>query len=379
MMGDYMKISIITLHNIKNYGSALQTYATQCKFEQYGMDVEIVDFNRKGTSDDELLEALVKRSKFGKNFFTRILYREFQRPNVKKGCSVFNEFLKKYINLTPNKYHTLAELRANIPSADIYCTGSDQVWNSGWNEGILEEFFLEYAPKGSRCITYASSIGKDKLDDWELNRTKELLRKYNAISVREASAVKILSDMSIKSVQVIDPTLILDTNQWEKIIDKPVIKEKYILVYQLYRNKQFDKYANAVAKKMGYKLVRISYKYDQLLKKGKFIWMPKVTEFLSLFYNAEFVITDSFHGTAFSINFNKKFISIYPYKYSGRISSILKLTGLEERHLSDYKDFEIINKEIDYKRVNEILSNERKKTDQFLKFALKSAEEQKKC
>ena len=157
--------------------------------------------------------------------------------------------------------------------------------------------------------------------------------------------------------------------QIKKIL-KRRIKEKYVLVYQLNSNPEFERYQVEFAKKHGLKLVRFCCRYDQLSKPGKHILIPDVLEFPSMIYHSEYVLTDSFHATAFSINLNKKFVSVYPEQYGGRIKSLLELTGLQSRHLTGYDDFYLNDKGIDFAPVNMIIDEQRCITENYIKRAI---------
>lgn len=362
-----MKISIITLQAVKNYGSVLQAFATQEKFKEYGLDVEIVNFIRKDCLKHNLMKTWLRKDNGIKRFIKAIILY----PTLVKWEKVFDEFLDKHLNLSKKIYTTEEDFERNIPNADIYCTGSDQVWNSEWNKGIVLPLYLSYAPDDKRKIAFCASFGRQKLDKWEIKEIQKYLERYDFISVRESSAVKILDNIGIKnSQQLLDPTLIMNKNFWLKYVSNRMIKQDYLLIYQLNSNKNFDDYAKKVAKRKKLKLVRLCTRYDQVLKNGYPILIPKIENFISLFYYANLIITDSFHGTAFSINLNKNFISIYPSEYAGRIKSILNLVGLQNRHLNSYNDFSIVDKNIDYSKVNSVLLQERIKVDNFLKLAV---------
>jgi hypothetical protein len=367
-----MKISVITLHTVKNYGSVLQTYATQYLLEKLGHEVEFVDFWREFNIDSNLLKTSIASSKtWNKNSINRLMFNIIKTPSFARQKKLFNGFLKRYINLTNRCYFSMQDLLKDVPQADVYCTGSDQIWNSNWNNGIIEPFFLEYVPEKKKCIAYAASFGKNVLEEWEKEKTKQLLQKYHAISVREQSGLNILEDLGIKGcVHVLDPTLALNSADWSKITAPPVVKQKYVLVYQLNKNREFDNYAKNFAKNMGLKLIRLGFAFDHFFKPGKLICIPEVEEFLSLIKNAEYIITDSFHGTAFSMNFNKNFAVIYPNHFSTRLQSILSLTDLENRVIDNYNDFCILEQQINYDNVNVILEKERKRTIDFIHNAL---------
>lgn len=367
-----MKVGLITLHNVKNYGSVLQTYATQKLFRDLGCEVDVINYSRKELMDENLLENRINTSRiFSQNFITRMIGKILLGNSVKKQCKVFNEFLNKNINLT-KRYNSFEELVENVPEADIYCTGSDQVWNSDWNKGIQKAFFLEFVQDKPK-ISYAASFGKSELDQEEIEITKEMLKKYDHISAREKSAVKIIHDLGIKEVEhVLDPTLMLNKEEWSKLKTDIKHKGKYILVYQLNtKNPEFDQYVKKLSRIKKIPVIRVSNVIYQAFKYGKFVYCPTVNEFLTYFLNAEYIVTDSFHATGFSINFNKKFVSIFPKKFSTRLQSILELTGLENRRVQDFNNFSIIDKEIDYQKVNEIIEKERKKSMDYLKNAIK--------
>lgn len=195
-----------------------------------------------------------------------------------------------------------------------------------------------------------------------------MLARYHAITVRENSAVTLLEEMELKCAgQVLDPTLLLDKEEWMHFIHKE-IQGRYVLVYQIHNNPILDRYAMKFAKHVGLPLYRVSPSLHQIMRGGKFIFLPDVGEFLSYINNATYIVTDSFHGTAFSINFNKQFIEILPNTKTGsRNQSILQLTGLQDRIVTDYNDFSIATKMIDYTFVNGIIKEERKKSYCILK------------
>ena len=368
-----MKVDVITLHNVKNYGSALQTYATQKTLENLGCEVEIINYYRKDLIEEKLVENRINGSNiFSKNVITRFVGKLFLKPSVEKQCKKFKDFFDGNINLTKQKYYSNEELKENLPIADVYCTGSDQVWNSDWNRGIEKAFFLDFVPQDKKKIAYAASFGKDKLNENEIDITREMLSKYKYISVREKSAKEIIENLGINNVEhVLDPTLLLTKTEWENLKVDIKHKMKYILVYQLNtKNPEFDKYVMKLSKYKKMPIIRVSNVSYQRLKYGKFVNCPGVKEFISYFLNAEYVVTDSFHATAYAINFNKKFLSIFPKKFSTRLQSILDLTQLQERRVTDFNDFSLIDKEIDFDKVNKIIDKEREKSIKYLKKAI---------
>lgn len=372
-MNKKIHITVITLQNIRNYGSALQALATQHVMKTLGLECDFIDYWRKGYNT----LSRVKEWTNGKNIFLRILKGLILLPTFIKQNRIFDRFNRHYLNLIPGHFTNEEEIKKGLKIiSDIYCTGSDQTWNSGWNGGILPEFFLNFVPDNVKRISYAASFGKATLDEDEIDITRKYLKKYHAISVREKSAVDIIEkQLGLQSVtHVLDPTLQVDSSFWLSLLNENQIKRKdkgkYVLIYQLNTNHKFDEYAKLFARKKGWKLYRFCTRYDQFFKCGKSMLVPEITEFISLIANAGCVITDSFHATAFSCNFNTPMICIFPASYSSRLDSLLRLVGLEHRHLADYDDFSFVdNTSVDFANVNKVLERERIVGLNFLKNA----------
>ncbi len=354
-----MKISVITLHAIKNYGSALQTFATQKMFENYGFDVEIINFIREDNLKQNLLNAWC-----GSN----ILKRMVMLPTIKRWEKVFDGFLSKYVNLSDKTYTYEQDFENFVFDSDLYCTGSDQVWNTDWNSGIIKAMFLNFVPSDKYKFSYAASFGKSNLSDDEVRATKDYISEYNFISVREDYAKDMLKKYyQYENVyQVLDPTLGFDGDFWRQHAPKNKIKGDYILIYNLNRSKEFDNYAKALSEKMNVPLVRFCTRYDQFYRPGKSMFIPDIFEFVTMIDNAKYVLTDSFHATAFSLNLGTQPICIYPNEFGGRLQSILTLTESEQCHVKNYDDFDIASKALDKEKVHSILNAERQKLKTYL-------------
>lgn len=362
-----MKVAVITLHAIKNYGSVLQTLATQKKFEEFGCEVEIINYLRPDSLDKNVYKRWTANDKFPVNILKSIVLF----PTAQKWKKVFWGFLRENVNLTPRMYLSEKDLKEDMPEADIYCTGSDQVWNSTWNRGFIPEFYLSFVPDDKKKISLSASIGKEDFEEWEKKDAYRLLKRYDAISVRESNAVSILNNIGIEDVEhLVDPTLLMTRDFWTSLACNRVVKEPYVLIYQLNRNPQFDEYAVEFAKRKKCKLVRLCTRYDQIRLPGKAIVLPEVDGFVSLLANAEYVITDSFHATAFSLNLNTEVICVYPNEFSSRLESILKKTQTENRHLENFHQLDIADVPIDFTKVNFYFDREREKADSWLRKAL---------
>lgn len=364
-----MKIGMITLHRSRNYGSVLQAFALQRKLEDMGCNVEVIDYYPERYSSFGLLKRLKNKidPKWRKIPGVALAAQLMISVSYVKKKIIFDGYLKRKINLSEKTYKTKEDLYANVPKADMYCTGSDQVWNSHWNEGIDFPLYLDFVADAYIKFAYAASFGKGDLDTEELMTVKNLLAKYDYVSIREISGLKIVDKMGIAhGIQVLDPTLLFCAEEWDKYVSKKSSRQKYILTYNLHHDRNLDKYANELSQRTNLPIYNISYNWHDIIRKGKLKWCPSVEEYLRLIKDAEHVIADSFHATVFSLVFHKQFVVLYPDLAGSRLTSILSLTGLMERGIFNFSDTSLADKKIDYTKVDQILQEERKKADSFL-------------
>lgn len=359
------KASVITMHRIYNYGSVLQTYATQKVLENTGVQCEIIDYISPCRAKVPLFLEYPPRLE-GRRI-KKVFYYIAKVPSFILKDITFGGFIKKYINLSSRQYITNSDLLADVPKADIYITGSDQVWNSKYNHGVDKSYYLNFAPEDATRIAFVSSFGRNTLSEEEENAVKPMLKKYKSISVREDSAVSILSKMEIESTCLIDPTLQLDKSEWIKLASKRLVKEKYLLLFLLYNEDNgATEYAINVAKKKGLKVVKLSWEIQKPKEIDRLFTHRCPEDFLSLFSSADFVVTNSFHGVAFSINLNRQFAFVPRTEFNGRIESLLRLTGLESRKVIDQNNTDLASRIINYAEVNDILNNERIRAKKYL-------------
>lgn len=367
-----MKVSVLTLHAVCNYGTQLQAYATQEKLKDFFEDVEFINYKRNDTYGKGLIDSFAK----GNIFKALAIF-----PTIMRWKSVFGKFQKNNLNLSKKIYLKSEDFSNFICDSDAYISGSDQVWNSGWNNGIIGEMYLNFVPKNKLKFAFSSSFGKSKLTKEEIDKTKNFINQYKMISVREESGLEILTNQYkyYNAIRLVDPTLAVDDQFWRNFgkKSKKVIKEKYILIYNLNRSKDFDEFAKEISRKTGLKLYRFCTRYDQIFRNGKSLVIPKIEDFINLVDNAEYVLTDSFHAAAFSMNLNTMPICVYPKNYSSRISDFLKLVDSEQVHVKAYNDFDVINRKVDFEKVNLILKREREKVEKFLLEVKNIIEEEK--
>lgn len=368
-----MKIAILTLPLHTNYGGILQCYALQTVLERQGYDVKVLTkplYTR--TYYIIWFFAIIKR--FFKRIFLgekiSILYAPYQLEikNVRKNT---NLFIDRYIH----KYLTRSLSKKISKKFDAIIVGSDQVWRAKYVN--LEDYFLSFlGDEKIKRIAYAASFGVDNISEYspeQLEKCIHLLRKFDYVSVRELSGVNICHRyFNINAIQLLDPTLLLAPNDYLSLIDKKNINEPLgnMLVYILDKTDEKVQLVNKIAAERGLVPFWIGIENKSESLSTGYSVKISVEQWLYSFEKADFVFTDSFHGCAFSILFNKQFIVIgNKERGMSRFTSLLSIFQLDERLIYSKNDYEnrIINlsTDIDYKIINNILSIERDKSYDF--------------
>lgn len=330
------RIGIITIHKIYNYGSVLQAYALQVVCESLGYVVEVIDYKFPNE---------FHQSKFGNRRDPRLSFNEklikllflwklfLQHKHIQK-------FVYKFLNLSKDEYLSPQQLKRNPPVYDIYMTGSDQVWNPRYCCGDTS-FLLDFV-EGAKKISYSASIGSSDIDKTYYDIYSVLLEKYAYISVREQSGKSLIERFIRKKVDVVlDPTLLLTAEQWNRIAtNKRLIKSKYILCYFL--NYSFNAFpyvyelAEYMQKEMGCSIVWVARPPYRMNRNIISYVEASPEDFLALIRDSEMVLTTSFHGTAFAVNYAKPLFSIVENKKSldSRQIDLLSSLSLYNRILS---------------------------------------------
>lgn len=357
-----MVINVITRHAPTNYGSLLQAIATQRVIMNLGHECRIINYIPKCETGVRMpITQLEQKTKWRRNPIKKAVYLMVAEPETLLMDRKFLAMRKKYLLMGPYCATTgeLKKLYAEKKD-EVFLTGSDQVWGPISTGHYDPTYFLDFVPKSSRKLAFASSFGKAIFDEQTLKEYRVLLKKYDSLAVRENVAVELLKKMDISAKQVLDPTLLMDADAWSEYV-KPMKKpEKYVLVYQIHANSDLDHYAVKFAEKAELPLLRVSPLLHQAKRSGKFVYCPDISGFLDLVKNATYMVTDSFHGTAFAINFNTQFVEVLPNTgTSSRNQSILELTGLTDRIVRDLNDFSYIDQEIDFKEANEKIGTSR--------------------
>lgn len=356
-----MKVAVISRHYIINYGSLLQTLATQEVIRQLGHDPIIIDYVRFDEHFSRVERANIQlKPHYNNNVIKRCIYLMLREPeNVVAGKKFFKE-RKKYLNLS-DYYEFFDELKNKPPLADVYITGSDQVWGPMAAGAYDPAYFLSFLDNEKR-VAYAASFGRTQKEFSQkvIESFKDWLGKYSTVLVREISAQTLCTDIGIDSKIVLDPTLLLSAKEWRRVLSirDSLISQKYVMVYQVHNDKRLNRYAIKYAKEHKMLLVRVSPFLHQMTRGGKFVYCPTISDFVNLLSHATCLITDSFHGTAFAINFNVPFIEVMPNNSTGtRNESILDLCGLKDRILIN--DDDVAEKPIDFSTANNFLEKQR--------------------
>ncbi len=379
------KVGIIThFYESVNYGGVLQAYALTKKLNTNGVDAEQICYplctkhlkKNKKTIKRALIYFCTKSRKIIRTVFGR-KKTPARKKILGKRELCFETWGKEYVPQSSVVYGEKTINHAN-EIYDCFIVGSDQVWNYEW---YSKNLFLDFAKKNKKKIAYAASIGHETLDDYQKKVFKKHLKTFSVVSVRENSSVEMLKDISPVPVEhVCDPVFLLGKNEWEKVTSERLVDEKYVFCYFLGEDAQIREIATEYVH--GKKLKTVEIDGVVVGESNCEFADIRLTDidpsgFLSLVKNAEYVITDSFHATAFSAIFEKEVFVFERAKEKGmssRISSIASVLGCEE-HFCDTKEKRSVHylkglDPINYAKGFEKLDIQIEKSKNFLKNAL---------
>lgn len=323
-----MRIGIFTYHRAHNYGAVLQCYALQTYLRTLGHDVFVVDY-KPSYFNYGLFVWYKWISANPVKLFHKIRHQLKTFGLQHKRYVGFNNFIENFIS----PYDL--DLQNTNSGVDCFIFGSDQIWRK--NGDVFDPvFFGDFkAAKNAKLISYAASMGLDALTKDEGKQIAEWLSHFDSLMVRETSLQSLLSPLTEKNINVVvDPTLLLSSNEWDKIAQRPPINKPYVLVYQVIDNPATLQIAQKAAKSTNAEVIVLASKVDSKEANYKIIYDATPQEFIGWIANATMVVTTSFHGTAFSIIYRRPFISVKQNRPSDlRISSILEAFELRERFL----------------------------------------------
>lgn len=380
------KIGLTVCYDTKNFGSQLQVLATINKIEDLGYNTEIIRYKKKITpifiyqTIPRFFNPYFVRSKLSGFKVKRFLHNH---PDIKDKINIRNRkfeiFVKENFKNLSNYYEGWEKLKKHSnKNYDTFLCGSDQLWLPS---NLGSHFYtLEFAKPNKKKISYATSFGVSHIPFFQKIHTKKYLSKFDFLSCREEKGAQIIKDIANKEATVVcDPTLLLTSKEWNKIIPtKEIIKEKYILCYFLGDNIEHRKIAKKIKKKTNLKIVSIPFLdcfIEEDIKFGDYqMFDIDAKDFVNLIRNAQYILTDSFHGSVFSILNHKQFIIFNRFSNdsknsrNSRIDSLLSRLDLKNRRYYDNEN--ILFEEIIYNNVETKLQNIRKESLDFLKKAL---------
>ncbi|HIT70290.1 MAG TPA: polysaccharide pyruvyl transferase family protein [Candidatus Scatovivens faecipullorum] len=382
------KVGLVTCYFKSNYGSLLQAYATQKFLDSLKIENETINIDKnidfkKGKRKyytSQIFNFTFVKSKLGmiKLKFDKKINKELGK-NISIREKKFKEFRNQF-RLT-KELNTYAELKEYCKNFDNVLVGSDQLWLP---VNVVSDYYtLNWVPDEINKISFSTSFGISSIPEKYEELYKKFLNRINYLSTREESGKKIIKDLTDRDAKVVcDPTLLFNKEEWMDIQEKEaIIKEKYILCYFLGNSIEYRKFAERLKEKTGYKIISINHcdeyvKYsDVFADETPYDIGP--AEFLNLIRNSEYVCTDSFHGTVFSLINNVKFFVFRRYNKKSKVStnsrldSLLETVNLKERLLEGNENIDkTIEMNIDFSNVNKKLEEFRSDSKEFLEKAL---------
>lgn len=334
-----LRIKTLTCHHVYNHGSSLQAYALQRFLTSLGHEVKIIDY-RPSYLDQRSNFFCISPTWAARGVLARMVYLGSKvlprlRWRLQSNCKPeFDEFTSLHLRLTTKRYGSIDSLRESSPAADLYLAGSDQIWNTLYWNGRDPAFFLDFGAEETIRASYAASFGTDTLVPECVDFVRDKLVRLDAISVRETHGITILEGLGIKGSQhVLDPVFLLEAEDWEAVVDHSInINERYLLVYDFENSAEFRHLAQRLAGTLGVKIYSVN-NYCRTHYADRDFFEVGPPRFLSLIQNAELVVSNSFHATAFSIIFGKEFLVIgrQKDKVNSRMESLLRSAGMSER------------------------------------------------
>ncbi len=370
---DKRKVGVMTWHTHENFGTALQAGATNIVLELLGYESDLINYIPKPKITDATFTDLIWRCKNKAKFIINPVYASTERSEL------FKEFLKKSAGYSATctsfpELHDLNEIY------DAFICGSDQVWTPIYFDS---KYFLDFVENPNKMIAYAPSMGTSKIENlYVREKMKNLISRFKHLSIREQQGAKIIKELTGQEAKVVlDPTLLMTPAQWDSHIKESEcekIQGEYIICYFLGEANKYMNYVKELSKKLSVPYYVIPVTREQKNSNNCVPFEVGPCEFVSLIKNAKYVVTDSFHGTAFSVNYNipfvvfKRFKDNNPKNENSRIYSFLNMFGLDER-LVDYKKSVGDVTGCDFSVANDKLVHKREESLSYLKNALESA------
>ena len=367
-----MHTGLITFHFAHHYGAQIQAYATMRAIRELGHDCQIIDFRLPHTTEtNHLFKKPDSVRALASNVHTALHYGSMKRRHDR-----FEAFVAEQMDLSPKQYTSDEELRREPPAYDVYVAGSDQIWNPYIyvNKQFEPAFLLDFVREG-RKIAYAPSLGVPTLSQPYDGQLRDYLASFSALSARESRGKELLEGITGREVSlVLDPTLLLTGDQWGELAAVPAVKGPYILCYFISDPGEVGARAQELHSRTGWPIVQLAGMRRRLPGAERVVFDAGPREFLGLFQNAACVCTNSFHGSVFSLQFDRPFFTAMSPKekaepaYS-RIYSLLSRLGCTDR-IVGLPDSAAADAEMDYAAIHRKLAEARAESFAYLKNAI---------
>lgn len=378
------KIGLCVCQETRNYGSQLQVLATEVAVEKLGYEYEIIRYKKKYDlrfiikSLPRLFDPLLMKGKIS----AYILNKKIKKyPELYEKCKernkIFDRFAERYFTKLSPIFYGYDALKDAAKDYETFLVGSDQLWLPS---GLATGFYnLQFVPEDKRKIAYATSFGVSKIPMYQRNKTAKFLKRFHYLSSREKSGTNIIKQLTERDVPVVvDPTLLLTPEDWREIIPfRRIVEEKYIFCYFLGNNYEHRKAAKELQRMTNLKIVTLPLLDNFVQEDLKFadicLFDAASDDFVNLIRGAEYVLTDSFHGSVFSILNEKLFCTFDRFNdgtgsRNSRIDSLCQQLNLESRRYDG--DIFRVKTQIDYDKVNQLREERRQESLQYLKTAL---------
>lgn len=367
-MSDKKKIGILTFHNAHNYGAVLQAYALKTKLNRMGYEASVLNYRNKYIAKTyrkvlhiDFWKRDILPSRWGK-VIREVRDVFYGLPEWQRQWKVFENFIGEKLLDGDNKQLSLEDVADK--NCDVYVLGSDQIWARELTHGMDPAYFGQFAPEKKK-ISYAASVPNGSISENEKPYFKEYLQSLSHISVREEKLAEAIRQLTGREVDtVVDPTLLLEREDYKPLLYEELLKQgDYVFAYFVVENEILSRCAEKAAELLGCELVELHYKKTPQICGENMVFDAGPSEFLTYIRDAKIVVTNSFHGTVFSVLFQKKFYSVY--KENGRIDNLLGFLGLEKRQITDEAEISL-ETEIDYAQTESRLQQYRERSEKFL-------------
>ena len=354
-----LRVCGVTFDHTTNYGSCFQAYALQTAIEKIRVQGEGCSYQ---------LVPMHKLKDYPKGDLLRSL---LVKPFLMLHRTQFVPFEKRYMKFAP--VSTLKELPFLNEETDVFVCGSDVIWNPDFNSGV-DAYYLDFARKYK--FSYAASFGKAEIPEETFGKIGEMLRSFDAISVRETTGREIAARCVDKPIRVVaDPVLLLDRDEWDRLLPPLSGEDRYIFVYVTHLNDTITRFIDELKKVTGLKVVQAINGPKQGLRQGV-LQVQKPEEWFRLLKGASFVITNSFHATVFSVLYHKRFFTVVRGNKSAsinvRMNDFLNVVGLEDRMFSTVPErFDL--GEINFQHADAVIGKMRQESIAFLQENLEAA------